>query len=171
MISGYYIPVQGDLKKDGKCPMFFLMMMNFVCSGLDAACSNCWMLFLAAGGNKQKEHHERFRCRGSLDQIITEKRIHCALVHLASALLPKSILVAMFTFAAKRHIPSQDLIASTLEILWAATATKDSFPLINASLACIRNIISAIETLPDSYCSGWSIKQWIDTPHSCCKSI
>ena len=75
------------------------------------------MLFLAAGGNKQKEHHERFRCRGSLDQIITEKRIHCALVHLASALLPKSILVAMFTFAAKRHIPSQDLIASTLEIL------------------------------------------------------
>ena len=96
-----------------------------------------------------------FRC-SSLDQIITEKRIHCALVHLAS--VAKSILVAMFTFTAKRHIPSQDLIASTLEIL---SCNQRFFPSHQCSLACIRTL-SRLLRLPDSYCS---IKQWIDTPH------
>ena len=96
-----------------------------------------------------------FRC-SSLDQIITEKRIHCALVHLAS--VAESILVAMFTFTAKRHIPSQDLIASTLEIL---SCNQRFFPSHQCSLACIRTL-SRLLRLPDSYCS---IKQWIDTPH------
>ena len=99
-----------------------------------------------------------FRC-SSLDQIITEKRIHCALVHLASVLQLKSILVAMFTFTtAKRHIPSQDLIASTLEIL---SCNQRFFSSHQCSLACIRTL-SRLLRLPDSYCS---IKQWIDTPH------
>ena len=72
-----------------------------------------------------------FRC-SSLDQIITEKRIHCALVHLAS--VAESILVAMFTFTAKRHIPSQDLIASTLEILLLQPKilSLSSMPLLHA---------------------------------------
>ena len=128
--------------------LIFVMMMNFEFvykqMGLTLITKCFWLQAKATN----KRSIMSFRC-SSLDQIITEKRsIHCALVHLAS--VAESILVAMFTFTtAKRHIPSQDLIASTLEIL---SCNQRFFSSHQCSLACIRTL-SRLLRLPDSYCS------------------
>ena len=131
--------------------LIFVMVMNFEFvywqMGLTLIAKCFWLEAKATN----KRSIMSFRC-SSLDQIITEKRIHCALVHLASVLQLKSILVAMFTFTtAKRHIPSQDLIASTLEIL-SCCCNQRFFPSHQCSLACIRTL-SRLLRLPDSYCS------------------
>ena len=126
--------------------LIFVMMMNFEFVYWQMGLTLITKCFWLEAKATNKRSIMSFRC-SSLDQIITEKRIHCALVHLAS--VAKSILVAMFTFTAKRHIPSQDLIASTLEIL---SCNQRFFPSHQCSLACIRTL-SRLLRLPDSYCS------------------
>ena len=75
--------------------LIFVMMMNFEFVYKQMGLTLITKCFWLEAKATNKRSIMSFRC-SSLDQIITEKRIHCALVHLAS--VAESILVAMFTF-------------------------------------------------------------------------